>query len=129
MSEQRPDPDALLVDINQAGLSRGLQFELFKPAPSELLSIILKNKLSYSYGMNYTEYEVLNVFNLSDSTYYSINKNTLGIFLGIEYRAIKYFSVGLKLNSSIYNFSDEKLQFNHLAYIDFIFRLGRKDVK
>ena len=27
--------DALLVDINQAGLSRGLQFELFKPAGSE----------------------------------------------------------------------------------------------
>ena len=27
--------DALLVDINQAGLSRGLQFELFRPAGSE----------------------------------------------------------------------------------------------
>jgi len=27
--------DALLVDINQAGLSRGLQFDLFRPAPSE----------------------------------------------------------------------------------------------
>ena len=27
--------DALLVDINQAGLSRGLQFDLFKPAGSE----------------------------------------------------------------------------------------------
>ena len=27
--------DALLVDINQSGLSRGLQFELFKPAASE----------------------------------------------------------------------------------------------
>lgn len=27
--------DALLVEINQAGLSRGLQFELFKPAPTE----------------------------------------------------------------------------------------------
>ncbi|MGH8764804.1 MAG: type 4a pilus biogenesis protein PilO [Burkholderiales bacterium] len=27
--------DALLVDINQAGLSRGLQFELFRPAPKE----------------------------------------------------------------------------------------------
>jgi type IV pilus assembly protein PilO len=27
--------DALLVDINQAGLGRGLQFELFKPAPHE----------------------------------------------------------------------------------------------
>src|SRR2546421_835657 len=27
--------DALLVDINQAGLGRGLQFDLFKPAPTE----------------------------------------------------------------------------------------------
>jgi type IV pilus assembly protein PilO len=27
--------DALLVDINQAGLGRGLQFELFRPAPQE----------------------------------------------------------------------------------------------
>jgi type IV pilus assembly protein PilO len=27
--------DALLVDINQAGLGRGLQFELFKPAAQE----------------------------------------------------------------------------------------------
>jgi type IV pilus assembly protein PilO len=29
--------DALLVDINQAGLGRGLQFELFKPAPQEIV--------------------------------------------------------------------------------------------
>ncbi len=29
--------DALLVDINQAGLGRGLQFELFKPAASEIV--------------------------------------------------------------------------------------------
>src|SRR2546426_5263902 len=28
--------DALLVDINQAGLRRGLQFELFRPAPAEI---------------------------------------------------------------------------------------------
>jgi len=28
--------DALLVDINQAGLGRGLQFELFRPAPNEI---------------------------------------------------------------------------------------------
>jgi type IV pilus assembly protein PilO len=27
--------EALLVDINQAGLGRGLQFELFRPAPAE----------------------------------------------------------------------------------------------
>jgi type IV pilus assembly protein PilO len=31
----RSQMDALLVDINQAGLGRGLQFELFKPSPSE----------------------------------------------------------------------------------------------
>jgi len=30
--------DALLIDINHAGLGRGLQFELFKPAASELIS-------------------------------------------------------------------------------------------
>ena len=31
----RAQMDALLVDINQAGLGRGLQFELFRPAASE----------------------------------------------------------------------------------------------
>jgi type IV pilus assembly protein PilO len=31
----RSQMDALLVDINQAGLGRGLQFDLFKPAASE----------------------------------------------------------------------------------------------
>lgn len=31
----RSQMDALLVDINQAGLGRGLQFELFKPAQQE----------------------------------------------------------------------------------------------
>ena len=38
MKQQLPNKsqmDALLVDINQAGLGRGLQFELFKPAASE----------------------------------------------------------------------------------------------
>ena len=37
---QLPDKsqmDALLVDINQAGLGRGLQFELFKPAPGDIV--------------------------------------------------------------------------------------------
>jgi type IV pilus assembly protein PilO len=30
--------EALLSDINQAGLGRGLQFELFKPASQEIMS-------------------------------------------------------------------------------------------
>lgn len=33
----RSQMDALLVDINQAGLGRGLQFELFKPAAREIV--------------------------------------------------------------------------------------------
>src|SRR5688572_103873 len=32
----RSQMDALLVDINQAGLGRGLQFELFRPAQNEI---------------------------------------------------------------------------------------------
>jgi type IV pilus assembly protein PilO len=34
----RSEMEALLTDINQAGLGRGLQFELFKPAASETVS-------------------------------------------------------------------------------------------
>jgi len=34
----RAEIDALLTDINQAGLGRGLQFELFRPAPSERMA-------------------------------------------------------------------------------------------
>ena len=34
----KSEMDALLTDINQAGLGRGLQFELFKPAASESFS-------------------------------------------------------------------------------------------
>ena len=34
----KSDMDALLIDINQAGLGRGLQFELFKPAASETIT-------------------------------------------------------------------------------------------
>jgi type IV pilus assembly protein PilO len=33
----KSDMDALLTDINQAGLGRGLQFELFKPAAQETM--------------------------------------------------------------------------------------------
>ena len=34
----KSEMEALLTDINQAGLGRGLQFELFKPAASETIS-------------------------------------------------------------------------------------------
>ncbi len=34
----KSEMEALLSDINQAGLGRGLQFELFKPAANEILS-------------------------------------------------------------------------------------------
>jgi len=41
MLKQLPDKsemEALLIDINQAGLGRGLQFELFKPAEKETIN-------------------------------------------------------------------------------------------
>ncbi len=34
----KSEMDALLTDINQAGLGRGLQFELFRPASQEVMS-------------------------------------------------------------------------------------------
>ena len=34
----RSEMDALLIDINQAGLGRGLQFDLFRPAPTETVT-------------------------------------------------------------------------------------------
>jgi type IV pilus assembly protein PilO len=34
----RSEIDALLTDINQAGLGRGLQFDLFRPAPQEQMA-------------------------------------------------------------------------------------------
>jgi type IV pilus assembly protein PilO len=34
----RSEIDALLTDINQAGLGRGLQFDLFRPAPQERMA-------------------------------------------------------------------------------------------
>src|SRR5258708_1176739 len=50
----RSQMDALLVDINQAGLGRGLQFELFRPAAAETkrefyaeLPVTLKLNASY----------------------------------------------------------------------------------
>jgi len=54
----RSQMDALLVDINQAGLGRGLQFELFRPAPAETkrefyaeLPVTLKLNGSYYHDM------------------------------------------------------------------------------
>ena len=35
---KKSEMDALVTDINQAGLSRGLQFELFKPATQETMT-------------------------------------------------------------------------------------------
>jgi len=50
----RSEIDALLTDINQAGLGRGLQFDLFRPAPQEKMAdfyaeLPIKIKLTGSY--------------------------------------------------------------------------------
>jgi outer membrane protein assembly factor BamA len=90
------------------------------------ISLFLKNKLSYSLGLNYIDYKVLNYRDAYDTSYYTINKSTLGLSIGLEYQIIRYFSVGMKLKSSLYNFSSNTFEYNHIAYLDFIFRLGAK---
>ena len=50
----RSEIDALLTDINQAGLGRGLQFDLFRPAPQERMAdfyaeLLIAIKITGSY--------------------------------------------------------------------------------
>ena len=50
----RSEMDALLIDINQAGLGRGLTFDLFRPAPTENITEFYAEKpISLKVNGNY----------------------------------------------------------------------------
>ena len=49
----KAEMDALLADINQAGLGRGLQFELFKPAAKERMANFCELPISVKITGNY----------------------------------------------------------------------------
>ncbi|HLY96235.1 MAG: type 4a pilus biogenesis protein PilO [Sideroxydans sp.] len=51
----KSEMDALLTDINQAGLGRGLQFELFKPGPEVATGVFTEQPITIKVTGNYDD--------------------------------------------------------------------------
>ena len=51
----KSEMDALLTDINQAGLGRGLQFELFRPGPEKITGVFAEQPISLKVTGNYDD--------------------------------------------------------------------------
>jgi type IV pilus assembly protein PilO len=51
----KSEMDALLTDINQAGLGRGLQFELFRPSPEVATGVFTEQPISLRVTGNYDD--------------------------------------------------------------------------
>lgn len=51
----KSEMDALLTDINQAGLGRGLQFELFKPGPEKMNGAFAEQPIAIKVTGNYDD--------------------------------------------------------------------------
>jgi type IV pilus assembly protein PilO len=51
----KSEMDALLTDINQAGLGRGLQFDLFKPGPEAATGVFTEQPIKITVTGNYDD--------------------------------------------------------------------------
>jgi len=51
----KSEMDALLTDINQAGLGRGLQFDLFKPGPEQMQGAFAEQPITIKVTGNYDD--------------------------------------------------------------------------
>ena len=51
----KSEMDALLTDINQAGLGRGLQFDLFKPGPEAATGVFTEQPITIKVTGNYDD--------------------------------------------------------------------------
>jgi type IV pilus assembly protein PilO len=51
----KSEMDALLTDINQAGLGRGLQFDLFKPGPEAVTGVLTVQPISIKVAGSYDD--------------------------------------------------------------------------
>jgi type IV pilus assembly protein PilO len=51
----KSEMDALLTDINQAGLGRGLQFELFRPGPESVTGVLTVQPITIKVSGNYDD--------------------------------------------------------------------------
>ncbi len=93
---------------------------------NHVIHSFLENKLHYLLGINYAYHDVTYHPDIPDAQILSFAKSTIGVSVGLKYHAFKHWMVGLKLNSSLYNFTAKSLEYNHIAYIDFIYRFGSK---
>jgi len=51
----KSEMDALLTDINQAGLGRGLQFDLFRPGPERITGVFAEQPITIRVTGNYDD--------------------------------------------------------------------------
>ena len=51
----KSEMDALLTDINQAGLGRGLQFDLFRPGPEKVTGVFAEQPITLKVTGNYDD--------------------------------------------------------------------------
>lgn len=51
----KSEMDALLTDINQAGLGRGLQFELFRPGPEVVTGVLTEQPITIKVSGSYDD--------------------------------------------------------------------------
>jgi type IV pilus assembly protein PilO len=51
----KSEMDALLTDINQAGLGRGLQFDLFRPGPEKVSGVLTEQPITIKVSGNYDD--------------------------------------------------------------------------
>lgn len=94
----------------------------------------LQNRLHYSVGLNYTRYIFNSDYEVmlpNDSVAIEnlfVSKNTMGGTAGLKFRVVHHWLIGAKINASFYEFDDHTWEYNHIAYLEIIFRFwSRKD--
>lgn len=99
---------------------------------NQVVQNFLKNRLTYNYGVGYVHYNYVKWYEspvIPDSTQlvsYSHSKNTLGLNCGLHFRVFPHWSIGFRYNSSVYNFIESKWQYNHIGFLELVFRFGTK---
>lgn len=90
----KSEMDALLTDINQAGLGRGLQFELFRPAPEVITGVFAEQPIAIRVTGSYDDIghfssdlaQLSRIVTLNDI---AISQNSSGV-LGMDATAKTY---------------------------------------
>ncbi len=92
----------------------------------------LNNRFHYTIGLDYTQYKFHRWYEATvspDSTnllFYSKTKFTMGLTTGLKFRVFPHWLLGVKLNTSIYEFKNSSWEYNHIGYLEIIFRFGSR---